>query len=35
MIRVAKAMAMTAYDLLAQPELLQSAQKEFAARKES
>ena len=35
MIRVAKAMAMTAYDLLAQPELLQSAKKEFAARKES
>ncbi len=35
MIRVAKAMAMTAYDLLAQPELLASAKKEFEARKES
>ncbi|HYK64901.1 MAG TPA: M20 family metallopeptidase [Patescibacteria group bacterium] len=35
MIRVAKAMAMTAYDLLAEPELLASAKKEFEARKES
>ena len=35
MIRVAKAMAMTAYDLLAEPELLASAKKEFQARKES
>jgi len=35
MIRVAKAMAMTAYDLLAQPEFLASAKKEFEARKES
>ena len=35
MIRVAKAMAMTAYDLLAEPELLAAAKKEFGARKES
>src|SRR6266481_566751 len=35
MIRVAKAMAMTAYDLLAEPELLASARKEFEGRKES
>jgi amidohydrolase len=35
MIRVAKAMAMTAYDLLAEPELLASAKKEFEAREES
>jgi amidohydrolase len=35
MIRVAKAMAMTAYDLLAEPDLLASAKKEFAARRES
>jgi amidohydrolase len=35
MIRVAKAMAMTAYDLLAEPELMASAKKEFEARKES
>ncbi len=35
MIRVAKAMAMTAYDLLAEPELLSAAKKEFEARKES
>jgi amidohydrolase len=35
MIRVAKAMAMTAYDLLAEPELLAAAKKEFEARKES
>jgi amidohydrolase len=35
MIRVAKAMALTAYDLLAQPELLAAAKKEFEARKES
>jgi amidohydrolase len=35
MIRVAKAMAMTAYDLLAEPELLAAARKEFEARKES
>ena len=35
MIRVAKAMAMTAYDLLAQPEFLAAAKKEFEAHKES
>jgi len=35
MIRVAKAMAMTAYDLLAQPEFLASAKAEFGVRKES
>src|ERR1700688_3917734 len=35
MIRVAKAMARTAYDLLAEPELLASEKKEFEARKES
>ncbi|MDB5108732.1 MAG: hypothetical protein JWM69_1673 [Candidatus Binatus sp.] len=35
MIRVAKAMAMTAYDLLAEPDLMASAKKEFAERKES
>ena len=35
MIRVAKAMAMTAYDLLAEPELMASTKKEFAARRES
>ena len=35
MIRVAKAMAMTAYDLLAESESMASAKKEFAARQES
>lgn len=35
MIRVAKAMAMTAYDLIAEPELMASAKKEFEERKES
>ncbi len=35
MIRVAKAMAMTAYDLLAEPELLAAVKKEFEARRES
>ncbi len=35
MIRVAKAMAMTAYDLLAEPELMAATKKEFAARRES
>ena len=35
MIRVAKAMAMTAYDLLTEPALMASAKKEFEARKES
>jgi amidohydrolase len=35
MIRVAKAMALTAYDLLAEPELLKAAKAEFAERKES
>lgn len=35
MIRVAKAMAQTAYDLLAEPELLKAAKAEFAERKES
>ena len=35
MIRVAKAMAMTAYDLLAEPALLESSKREYAARKES
>ncbi|MGH7934867.1 MAG: M20 family metallopeptidase [Candidatus Binataceae bacterium] len=34
MIRVAKAMALTAYDLLAEPELLAAAQTEFAAHRE-
>ncbi|HYB90559.1 MAG TPA: amidohydrolase [Candidatus Binataceae bacterium] len=35
MIRVAKALAMTAYDLLAEPELLAAAREEFAHREES
>jgi len=35
MIRVAKAMAMTAYDLLAEPLLLAASKEEYAARKES
>ena len=35
MVRVAKAMALTAYDLLAEPELLKSAKAEFANRRES
>ncbi len=35
MIRVAKALAMTAYDLLADPALLQAAKAEFAGRLES
>jgi amidohydrolase len=35
MTRVAKALAMTAYDLLAEPELLASAKAEFAQSKES
>lgn len=35
MIRVAKAMAMTAYDLLADPALLKAAKAEFAERQES
>jgi len=35
MIRVAKALAMTAYDLLADPALLKAAKDEFAQRKES
>lgn len=35
MIRVAKALAMTAYDLLAEPALLDAAKKEFAEIKES
>ncbi len=35
MIRVAKAMALTAYDLLAEPELMESARREFAVRQES
>jgi metal-dependent amidase/aminoacylase/carboxypeptidase family protein len=35
MIRVAKAMAMTAYDLLAEPDLLAASKQEFAARTES
>ena len=35
MIRVAKAMAMTAYDLLAEPELMAATKKEFATRRES
>jgi amidohydrolase len=34
MIRVAKALALTAYDLLAEPSLLESARGEFASRKE-
>jgi hypothetical protein len=35
MIRVAKAMALTAYDLLAEPALIESAKREFAARQET
>ncbi|MFZ1122997.1 MAG: amidohydrolase [Candidatus Binataceae bacterium] len=35
MIRVAKAMALTAYDLLADPALMESAKREFAAREQS
>ena len=35
MIRVAKALAMTAYDLLADPVLMKSAKEEFAQRRES
>lgn len=35
MIRVAKAMALTAYDLLADPALMESVKQEFAARRES
>jgi amidohydrolase len=35
MIRVAKALAMTAYDLLADPALLKAAKEEFAQRQES
>jgi hypothetical protein len=35
MIRVGKALAMTAYDLLAEPELLKAAKDEFARREES
>jgi amidohydrolase len=35
MIRVAKALAMTAYDLLAEPSLLEAAKREFAQRQES
>jgi hypothetical protein len=34
MIRVAKALALTAYDLLAEPSLLESARGEFASRME-
>jgi hypothetical protein len=34
MIRVAKSMALTAYDLLANPEALDAAKSEFAARRE-
>ena len=34
MIRVAKAMALTAYDLMAKPEVLRAAKEEFAARHE-
>jgi hypothetical protein len=34
MIRVAKAMALTAYDLLANPEALAAAKSEFAGRRE-
>ena len=35
MIRVAKAMALTAYDLLAEPALMESAKREFAAAQKS
>lgn len=35
MIRVAKAMALTAYDLLADPALMESAKREFAAHQQS
>jgi hypothetical protein len=34
MIRVAKAMALTAYDLLTNPEALAAAKSEFAGRRE-
>jgi hypothetical protein len=34
MFRPAKAMALTAYDLLAEPALIESAQREFAVRQE-
>jgi hypothetical protein len=34
-LHVAKAMALTAFDLLAEPALIESAQREFAARQES
>jgi hypothetical protein len=34
MIRVAKAMALTAYDLLTNPEVLAGAKSEFAGRRE-
>lgn len=34
MIRVAKAMALTAYDLLVEPALMEKARREFAARRE-
>ena len=34
MFRLAKAMALTAYDLLAEPALIESAQREFAVRQE-
>jgi amidohydrolase len=35
MIRVAKAMALTAYDLLAEPALMESARREFAGREQN
>jgi hypothetical protein len=35
MIRVAKAMALTAYDLLAEPALMESARREFALHEQS
>jgi amidohydrolase len=35
MLRVAKAMAMTAYDLIAEPLLMESAKREFASRRET
>ncbi len=35
MVRVAKAMAMTAWDLLAEPALMEEARREFAARRET
>jgi len=35
MIRVAKAMALTAYDMLAEPALMEAARREFAGREQN